>query len=102
MLPGMVMFALFGAAGQTLYNKADARNSELAEQGPDNTKKSWLDSKWSPMRVLSDSEYENMLREKLLKVNVEIAMVDDSIEALRAQEKEMEAKRAQVESKGSN
>jgi hypothetical protein len=54
------------------------------------------------MRVLSDSEYENVLQEKLLKVNVEIAMVDDSIEALRAQEKEMEAKRAQVESKGSN
>jgi hypothetical protein len=100
-LPGMVMFALFGAAGQTLYNKADARNSELAEQGPDNTKKSWLDSKWSPMKVLSDSEYEDMLREKLLKINVEIAMVDDSIEAVRAQEKGIEAKQAQVESKGS-
>jgi len=89
-VPGVIMFALFGAAGQTLYNMADARNSQLKDVVPDDrTKNSWLNSKWSPMKVLSDKEYEDMLREKLLRVNAEIALVDESIAALRAQEKEM-------------
>lgn len=95
------MFSVFGAAGQALYNSADARKSELA-QAPENDKKnSWLNSKWSPMKVLSDSEYENMLREKLLRVNAEIALVDESIEALRAQEREMQANEDVNTSEGS-
>jgi predicted house-cleaning noncanonical NTP pyrophosphatase (MazG superfamily) len=87
------MFALFGAAGQALYNSADSRNSEQAAAPEKDLKNSWLNSKWSPMKVLSDEEYENMLREKLLRVNAEIALVDESIEALRIQEQEMEAKK---------
>lgn len=86
MIPGAFMFALFGATGQYLYNKADARNSSLAGK-LESEEGSWLDSKWSPMQVLSDRDYENMLREKLLRVNAEIALVDESIEALRAQER---------------
>jgi hypothetical protein len=90
------MFAVFGAAGQAMYNIADARNSGLSgvEQQKD-LKNSWLNSKWSPMKVLSDQEYENMLQEKLLKVNAEIALVDENIEALRAQEKETVAKKGE-------
>ena len=38
------------------------------------------------MQVLSDGEYEEMLREKLLRVDAEIALVDESIAALRVQE----------------
>jgi predicted house-cleaning noncanonical NTP pyrophosphatase (MazG superfamily) len=72
---------------------ADARNSRLVESG-EKSKSSWLDSKWSPIKVLTDTEYENMLREKLLKVNAEIALVDDNIEALRAQQCEMAAQKA--------
>jgi hypothetical protein len=82
------MFAIFGATGQAIYNWADARNSELVEKGTSD-KNSLLNSKWSPMKVLSDSEYENMLREKLLRVNAQIALVDENIEALRAQECQM-------------
>lgn len=70
-----------------MYNAADARKSALAEQ-PEIAKKSWLDSKWSPMTVLSDQEYEKILQEKLLSVNAQIALVDESIEALKAQERE--------------
>jgi hypothetical protein len=90
-IPGAIMFAIFGAAGQALYNMADARNSELAEKGEIANKLSFLNSKWSPMKVLSDDEYENMLREKLLQVNAQIALVDENIEALRAQESELAA-----------
>jgi len=90
-LPGSIMFAVFGAAGQALYNTADARNSELAEKGEFEKRNSFLNSKWSPMKVLSDSEYENMLREKLLRVNAQIALVDENIQALGAQKRELAA-----------
>jgi len=46
------------------------------------------------MKVLSDKEYEDMLREKLLKVDVEIALVDESIAGLRKRELEEENKEA--------
>lgn len=85
------MFAIFGAAGQAIYNRVDTRNSELAEKGPSERKDTILNSKWSPMKVLSDSEYEDMLREKLLKVNAQIALVDENIEALRTQERQLAA-----------
>ena len=87
------MFAVFGAAGQALYNSADARNSARAAAPETGLKNSWLNSKWSPMKVLSDKEYEDMLREKLLRVNAEIALVDESIEALRVQEQVMRAEK---------
>jgi hypothetical protein len=87
------MFAIFGATGQGIYNWADARNSKLVERAEPN-KKSILNSKWSPMKVLTDSEYENMLREKLLRVNAQIALVDENIAALRAQEGQLDAENA--------
>lgn len=90
------MFAIFGAAGQALYNVADARKSRLAESG-ETPKNSWLESKWSPVKVLTDTEYENMLQEKLLRVNAEIALIDENIEALRGQEREMAVKNATKE-----
>ena len=88
-----MVFALFGAAGQALYNSADARNTEQADAPGKDLKTSWLNSKWSPMKVLSDQEYEEMLREKLLKVTAELALVDENIEALRLQEREDEARK---------
>jgi len=107
-IPGALMFALFGAAGQALYNSADARaSSQSQEAAPKDLKDSWLNSKWSPMKVLNDKEYESMLREKLLKVEAEIALIDESIEALRKQECEEGEKaewkgagKAEAESKG--
>lgn len=89
------MFALFGATGQAVYNWADARNSQLVERGESDKKNFILNSKWSPMKVLSDSEYENMLREKLLRVNAQIALVNENIEALRAQERQLAAENDQ-------
>jgi hypothetical protein len=86
-IPGIIMFTLFGAAGQALYNTADSRHSTYASQRLNaSSKNTWLDSKWSPVSVLSDDEYESMLREKLLRVNAEIALIDDSIADLKIQE----------------
>ena len=87
------MFAIFGATGQAIYSSADARRSESAEEGKSENKNSFLNSKWSPMSVLSDAEYENMLREKLLRVDAQIALVDENIEALRAQDRALLAEK---------
>lgn len=38
-----------------------------------------------PFTVLSDAEYESMLRERLLAVEAEIALVDEKVASLRAQ-----------------
>ena len=39
---------------------------------------------WSPVTVMTNEEYATMLREKMLKVDVEIAVLEDKIAALRA------------------
>jgi hypothetical protein len=91
-IPGTVMFAIFGATGQAFYNRVDARNPESSGKTKD-LKDSWLNSKWSPMKVLSDADYEKMLQEKLLKVNAEIALVDENIATLRVQEEDLKAKK---------
>ena len=98
------MFSLFGFGGQHAYEWLDARRTgkareerEMKEKGE--SKETFMQrlgkSKWSPMRTLSDEEYEEMMRERILKVDVEIALLKDRIEALK-KEKEMEDK-ARVE-----
>ncbi len=80
------MFSLFGYLGQTLYNTLDARHTrEIAlGSGGAGEKKNWVERmaemKWSPMKVLSNEEYERMLAERLVRVEAEIAMLDERIE----------------------
>lgn len=40
------------------------------------------ESKWIPLRTLSDQEYREMLGEKLLSIEAEIALLDDKIQEL--------------------
>lgn len=86
-LPGIIMFAMLGAAGQSLYNVADARHQQRAVAGVDseNKKSAWLDSKWSPVKVLSDEDYGKMLQEQLLRVDAEMSLLDERINVLRMQ-----------------
>lgn len=92
------MFSLFGYGGQTLYNHLDAQHS-VQVATPEADQSNWLKrvagSKWSPMTVLTDEDYENMLKEKILKLDVEIAMVDDRIADLRVKEASQLAQPAQ-------
>ncbi|KAF9629244.1 hypothetical protein BFW01_g10447 [Lasiodiplodia theobromae] len=87
-IPGVVMFSIFGFAGQHLYELADRKHAASADKRADD--KSWFrklaDSRFSPVKVLSEDEYEQLLRDKLLKVQVELALVDESIEKLRQQQ----------------
>ena len=40
-------------------------------------------SRWSPVEVLTDEQYRKILQEKLLRVDAEIALIDDRIEEAR-------------------
>lgn len=89
-IPGAIMFTLFGYLGQSLYNLLDVRHTELGQQeanAANETPSLWrrvANSKYSPMKVLSDEEYEKVLQKKLLQVEAEIAVIDDDIENLKA------------------
>ena len=86
------MFSIFGLAGQSIYNTLDAHHTEeveLAASGTQIPKPSvWhkiADMKWTPVEVLSDERYEQMLKEKLLRVDAEIAIIDEDIQKLKEQ-----------------
>ena len=52
-------------------------------------KKNWVERvaemKWSPMKVLSDEEYEKMLKERLMRVEAEIRVLDERIESINSE-----------------
>jgi len=79
------MGTLTGYLGQKGYNMIDEKHTETLASHTQ-TEPFWrrlADSKFSPVKVLSDKEYESMLMEKLLKVNAEIAVIDDDIFKLK-------------------
>jgi hypothetical protein len=41
-------------------------------------------AKFNPVQSLSDEQYESLMRDKLLKIDVEIALLDDQIAKLQA------------------
>lgn len=86
----------FGAAGQGVVNQVHKRKAQQA--GNEDT--SWLSSKWSPLRKMSDEEYENFMQEKMLKVEAEMALIDDKIAELREEERAKQA--GEVRSKTSS
>lgn len=105
------MFSLYGFGGQHAYDWLDARMSgralkqmEMKETGEveDTLMQKIARSKWSPMKVLSDEEYEDMMRERILKVDVEIALLKDSIAALRNEKEQEDNKRRESPTESSN
>lgn len=99
------MFSLFGFTGQYIYNiffdksaASSSDNTSSQQQQPQgNFFQRLADKKWTPFSVLSDVEYEDMLKEKILRLDADIALVDDRIVALRALEREEAAAAAAVD-----
>ena len=85
------MFSLFGFAGQVAYNSFSARRLVGVKEGPGFWRR-MAEKSWSPVTVMSNEEYAERLREKMLKVDVEIAIIDDKIEALRTLQREENGK----------
>ena len=82
-LPGAIMFSLFGLAGQTTSNWL-ARPREISEDAPKRGFWRRMSEKpWSPVTVMSDDDYARMLKEKMLRVDAELSILDDRIAALQ-------------------
>jgi len=103
-IPGTFMFSLFGFAGQHGYDLLDRKNTQVVEEderlaAKGEKRKNFMERiaemKWSPMEALTDERYEEMLQERLLKIEVEIALVDDRIESYKQKVREAAAKQAQ-------
>ncbi|KAK4123564.1 hypothetical protein N657DRAFT_645147 [Parathielavia appendiculata] len=96
-IPGALMFSLFGAGGQAIANwrSAKAALSSATNTPPKSGRGFW--SKWSPITPLSDEDYEKILEEKLLRVEADIALVDDRIKEIR----ESKSQKAKDEAPGS-
>ena len=83
-LPGAVMFSIFGATGQLAFSKLDAARSQASQEPSKPLMQRILDSRWMPMRRIPDDEYADRLNEALLKVDAEIAIIDDRIAEIRS------------------
>lgn len=82
-----VLFSLFFAGGQKIYNIVDARQLQQQKaRKPVSEKKSLFDSKWNPMQRFSNEQYVERLNKALLRIDAEIAIIDEDIEALRSQD----------------
>ncbi|KAH6849870.1 hypothetical protein B0I37DRAFT_413312 [Chaetomium sp. MPI-CAGE-AT-0009] len=86
-IPGAVVFSLLGAGGQTIANWRAEKVAKAADAAPKPPSEFW--SRWSPIKQLSDRDYENILEEKLLRVEADIALIDDRVRELRESERRM-------------
>lgn len=82
-----MVFTVFGAGGQAFVNRV----GEWKANKPEGEGTGFLSSKWSPLRKMSDEEYENFMSEKMLKVEAEIALIDDKIAELQEEERAKQA-----------
>merc|ERR1711881_816551 len=90
---GGLSAALVGLLGQKGYSIMDRKHSDsLAVAAvPDVEKQEpfWrkaMQSKYSPVKHLSHEEYKKVLEDKLLRVDAEIAVIDDDIAAVKREE----------------
>jgi hypothetical protein len=81
-MSGVVVFSLLGYLGQRSYNAIDSWQMEHANTPSKPILQRIADSKWIPLKTLSDDEYRGILGEKLLSIEAEIAIIDEKIEEL--------------------
>jgi hypothetical protein len=82
-LPGAAMIGLIGLAGQSSYNLfSEAQRSESSPRR--SVMQRLTESEWAPLKALSDQQYEEILQQKLLKIDVELSMIDEKIATLKA------------------
>lgn len=81
---------LVGYVGQKGYNSMDRKNTQAIKTPVAPKEPLWrrmVNSKYSPMSVLTNKQYEEILQEKLLRVDTEIAIIDDDIAKLQKESK---------------
>lgn len=85
-IPGAIVWSIFGATGQYMYNSW-SRAPQRGETQRTGFWQSMSEKSWTPFKVLSNEEYAKMLEEKMLKVEVEISILDDKIAAMKEQQR---------------
>jgi len=76
------MVGLVGIVGQAGFHAAAER--ETASPTDHRSLGDRLaSSKWIPLKSLSDTEYENILTERLVRAEAEISIIDEQIAVLR-------------------
>ncbi len=75
------MCGILGMLGQGVYNTLHGGGNEVKDTVP--FPQRLLDSRWVPLKRLSDEDYVEMLDQKTLKINADIAIIDDKIAALQ-------------------
>lgn len=78
------MFSLFGGLGQATYNRLTVPREIDTAPKPGFWKR-MSEKRFSPVTVITNEQYAEMLREKVLKVDVEISLLDDRINDLKRQ-----------------
>jgi hypothetical protein len=89
----MLMFSLAGFAGQWAHNAIES--SKMRREGEDAKPRQgfWEGMSgrgWSLMKVMSNEEYAERLKNQQLVVDAEIAVLEDKIAALRKKQQEEE------------
>ncbi|KAL1897109.1 hypothetical protein Sste5346_004314 [Sporothrix stenoceras] len=92
-LPAIAVFSIFGATGQAVVNALPSG----AAPDDSNSKSSWLDSRWSPVTPMTDTEYATFIEDKILKLDVEVSMIDDQLAALRERKAQRDAQEPRQE-----
>ena len=88
-IPGALMFSLFGYLGQKGYNKLK-QPREAKDEPKQGFWRRMSEKRFSPVTVMTDEEYAKMLEEKMLKVDVEIAVLREKVAALKEQQEQQE------------
>ena len=82
MIPGAVVFSIVGFLGQSSYNAIEKWRQENEGRPTKSILQRMADSKWIPLRSLSDEEFRDILNEKLLSIEAEISILDEKIQEL--------------------
>ena len=87
-LPGALVFGVSGLGVQAVFDHMIASSDSHESSSGLNTRVSGIvsrvaDGKWSPFRRLSEHDYEKLLQERLLRIDAEIALIDENIGRLR-------------------
>jgi hypothetical protein len=75
------IFGILGMLGQGAYNSFQGGKEEVKRSVPYGQR--LLESRWFPLKPLSDEDYVGMLNEKTLRIDAEISIIDEKIAALR-------------------
>ena len=91
-IPRMLTITALGYTGQrTCIYLTEAHTAQL-ENPPYKKGEGWIDKvaslKWTGLQKLGDEEYAAILGRELLKVEAEIALIDEKIETLKLEEKQ--------------